>query len=474
MLYPAPYNLMARALRGMSQCVLPQVARIQSGFGVRYDAAIIGAGANGLTAAAILSRAGLNVLVVERAARPGGRLVTNEFYPGFAASLFADRVPAIPVEIMAALELAVGLQIENPPHDICLRRDGALARIFAEARTPHRHTPLARLRRAIMPLIPAPAWPGQDLAGRALSEWPDLQAWALLGRATDPDLAGSAMTLLALSGAEPRQGGLGAVGEAFIAAAAATPFRLGVEASEIVVERGRFASRATGLLLADGSLIEADAVISTLDFKRSTLALFPWAGLPSAMTASAAQFRMGGGAARLLLALKRPAGCAAPLLLPGDAGARAAFRRGAVPHQPSVLIDPVSMRDPSLAPADGAVLTVTMTGIPGRLFDGTWTAEKRAQLAAATLRRIEAALPGTLAALTGIRVVVPPDMETRLGISEGDLDGGQLSPDQMLGLRPGARTQLPGFYLGGASAAAGPLGTGAAGYAAALSLLADR
>ena len=65
-------------------------------------------------------------------------------------------------------------------------------------------------------------------------------------------------------------------------------------------------------------------------------------------------------------------------------------------------------------------------------------------------------------------------MEALLGASEGDLDGSQLSPDQMLALRPGVRTAQAGFYLGGASTAAGPLGTGAAGFAAATALLADR
>jgi phytoene dehydrogenase-like protein len=441
---------------------------------VRYDAAIIGGGANGLTAAAVLTRAGLKVLVIERAARPGGRLVTDEFHPGFAASPFADRLPAIPAEVTAALDLAVPLQTESPPHDICQRRDGALARIFAEAKVPYRHGLLARLRRALMPPLPAPAWPGQDLAARALADWPGLQAWALLGRVTDPALLGSALSLLALAGAAPLRGGLGAVGEAFIAAAASAPFRLGLEASEVVVESGRWGRRAAGVLLADGSRVAADAVISTLDLKRSILALLDWASLPPAMTTSAAHFRMGGGTARLLLALKRPSGLTAPLLLPADGEARAAFRRGAVPHQPSLLIDPVSVRDASLAPAGGAVLTVTMAGIPARLFDGAWTREKRAHLAAAALRRLGTALPGTLAALDGIHVIVPPDIEARLGASEGDLDGGQLFPDQMLAQRPGARTPLAGFYLGGASTAAGPLGTGAAGYAAALSLLADR
>jgi phytoene dehydrogenase-like protein len=115
-----------------------------------------------------------------------------------------------------------------------------------------------------------------------------------------------------------------------------------------------------------------------------------------------------------------------------------------------------------------------MAGIPARLFDGPWTEEKRLRLAAGALRRIDAMLPGTLAALGGIRILTPPDIEAQLGASEGDLDGGQLAPDQMLAFRPGARTLLPGFYLGGASSAGGPLGTGAAGFAAATSLLADR
>ena len=64
-------------------------------------------------------------------------------------------------------------------------------------------------------------------------------------------------------------------------------------------------------------------------------------------------------------------------------------------------------------------------------------------------------------------------MESALAAAGGDLDGGTLASDQMLALRPGSRTDLPGFYLGGRSAQAGPLGTGAAGFAAAAALMAD-
>ena len=137
------------------------------------------------------------------------------------------------------------------------------------------------------------------------------------------------------------------------------------------------------------------------------------------------------------------------------------------------MLDPVSRRDPSLAPEGAATATVTLGAIPYRLFDGGWSREKRTSLAAQALVRIEKAIPGTLAHVTAVKIIAPPDMESGLAATAGDLDGGALAPDQMLALRPSPRTGLPGFYLGGRSAQAGPLGTGAAGFAAAAALMAD-
>ncbi len=61
----------------------------------RYDAAIIGAGADGLVAAALLGRAGLRAVVLERQPQPGGLLVTRQFHPGFFAAPFADDVAPV-------------------------------------------------------------------------------------------------------------------------------------------------------------------------------------------------------------------------------------------------------------------------------------------------------------------------------------------------------------------------------------------
>jgi phytoene dehydrogenase-like protein len=52
----------------------------------KYDAIVIGAGHNGLTAAAYLSGAGLSTLVLERRDIVGGCCVTEEIAPGCRAS----------------------------------------------------------------------------------------------------------------------------------------------------------------------------------------------------------------------------------------------------------------------------------------------------------------------------------------------------------------------------------------------------
>src|SRR6202045_4879172 len=51
-----------------------------------YDAIVVGAGHNGLTAAAYLARAGLSTLVLERCEIVGGCCVTEEIAPGCRAS----------------------------------------------------------------------------------------------------------------------------------------------------------------------------------------------------------------------------------------------------------------------------------------------------------------------------------------------------------------------------------------------------
>lgn len=52
----------------------------------KWDALVVGAGHNGLIAAAYLARAGLSVAVLERRHVIGGAAVTEELIPGFKFS----------------------------------------------------------------------------------------------------------------------------------------------------------------------------------------------------------------------------------------------------------------------------------------------------------------------------------------------------------------------------------------------------
>src|SRR5687767_9375881 len=79
---------------------------------MNYDAIVIGAGPNGLTAGAMLAKGGKKVLVVESADEIGGHTRTIEFAPGFRAPLNEDR-GWLPPKVAAAL----GLRSVSPPND---------------------------------------------------------------------------------------------------------------------------------------------------------------------------------------------------------------------------------------------------------------------------------------------------------------------------------------------------------------------
>jgi phytoene dehydrogenase-like protein len=437
---------------------------------VRYDAAIIGAGANGLAAAATLAASGRKVVVLERAQACGGRCATRVFHPGFSASPFCDEVAPVPPEIFRALDLArhgAIFMAASREHPLAAE---ARARAFADAA----HAPE---RGWFSGNAEAAPWPGQEFSERALDE-DAATADALSGRAADPAMTGSALHLLApgMGGSGVVMGGLATLAKALEAAArkAGAEIRLGLEAADIRHHRGR----ATGVRLADGSEVEARAVISTLDLRRTFFSLFAWKDLPKSAIERVSRYRHAAATARLLIALDAPPAMARHVHLAGSSDACGAWRSGTVPDAPPVMLDLVSAADPSLAPVGQAVMTATLGCIPHHLFDGAWTHDKREALRTGTLARIEALLPGTTQHVLGSTLIVPPDIEETLGVSEGDLDGGEIAPDQMFALRgfeehPGGRTPVAGLYLGGHASPAGPFGTCAAGTAAARAAMAD-
>src|SRR5258705_11169680 len=74
--------------------------------GQRWDVIIVGAGHNGLTAGAMLARAGLETLVLERRHVIGGACVTEEIAPGRRASTTSYIASMLRPEGIRTLKLA--------------------------------------------------------------------------------------------------------------------------------------------------------------------------------------------------------------------------------------------------------------------------------------------------------------------------------------------------------------------------------
>jgi phytoene dehydrogenase-like protein len=78
---------------------------------MHYDDIVVGAGHNGLTAAAYLARAGRRVLVLERSDHVGGAAVSARVFPGVDARLsrYSYRVSLLPRQLLAELDLDLRL-----------------------------------------------------------------------------------------------------------------------------------------------------------------------------------------------------------------------------------------------------------------------------------------------------------------------------------------------------------------------------
>src|SRR5436305_11427171 len=94
---------------------------------IRYDVVILGAGHNGLVAAAYLARAGLSVLLLEKNDYIGGATTSQRIFPDYEACLsrYSYLVSLFPEKIIRELGLRLELRRRATASFTPYARDGA-------------------------------------------------------------------------------------------------------------------------------------------------------------------------------------------------------------------------------------------------------------------------------------------------------------------------------------------------------------
>ncbi len=489
-------------------------------------AAVIGAGVNGLVAAAALARRGWPVTVLERAPVPGG-MATGAGGPVELAQFVRGPHAAVLAELGLSRD---DLRLGPPLPTVALDPAGrhvvvAPGRLRFADGTPHPDAAafaaltdrLARFGRVLAPLLAtAPPRLGgwrsraavaqlsrlgrlgfdlRRLGARDMREFlrialsnvadvildavPDgpasgaLALDAVLGCRMGPRSPGTVVTLLyrTMQGVLHRpEGGMAALAARLAAAAEArgAELRCRAEVAGIEVE----ADRVAGLALADGGRVAATTVLSSLG-ALPTLRLAGPEHFDAETCRRVRKIRAEGVTARIEIPLGRRPN------VPGLGPSLQAARFVLAPSVDAVerAFDPVKYGAASRVPvieasltgtAQGASLSATVQYVPG--------GANRAEVARAVLAALAPVMPGLEPAGEPV-VMTPADIERATGAPGGHWHHGEIALDQLLTLRPANglaqyATGLPGLYLCGAGAHPGGDVTGLPGRNAALAALA--
>lgn len=491
-----------------------------------HDIIIIGGGINGLTCAAYLAKAGLKPLVLEQGPVVGGGAITAEIAPGFRAPVLAHSTGPLRRDVVEHLQLAShGLEFVKSDVDVTLLggteplvvwRDQkktieGLRRVSshdADAWMPFQHS-RAAIGRVIASLFTATPPSIDEISGRdlwallrtlrafrgldkqdayRLLRWGPMAVADLVAEAFDtetlragiaasgifgtnygPWSAGSGMALLLRAAndqlgdpeARAAKGGPGAIASAFAQAAerAGAEVRTAARVRQIVVRD----ERARGVVLDDGSEIEARAVVSAVDPKQTFLRLCDPIDLAPEFLWRMRNYRAQGTVAKLNLALSalpavtgvaRDALTARVRITPDIDYLERAFdhsKYGRYSTEPFVEFTIPTLLDPSLAPGGAHILSAYVQFAPYTLRDAAWDQE-RDGLARATLDTLERYAPGVRSLIVEQQLITPLDLERTYGFTGGHIFHGELALDQMLSMRPllgwgNYRTPIKALYL---------------------------
>lgn len=488
-------------------------ASVRDVAGRRWDVVVIGAGHNGLTAAAYLAKAGKSVLVLESRDRVGGACTIEEVWPGFRLSPCAYLVGLLHPRVIEELRLpAYGFRWTPATAGLFVPfEDGSSIQLWDDvARCEEEIRRLApgdvdgwrdfgeakaRLRDAIRPQGDGDLWIGkaptieqidERLGGdhearHLLFDWSMVecvehyfqderlqQAYlgqGVIGTNASPHDPGTASIHFhhqsGRLGGEPGQwgyveGGMGMI--SFLLCDAARD--LGA-----VVATGTPVARilpGEGVELEGGERILADLVVSNAD-PRATLKLLGDAADPSWKARVEAVPQLG-CTLKMNVALKELPSFKArpgvrrdhhlgqintPLSKVEWDEGYRAARRGELPARLWTELYFHTAHDPSVAPAGVHTMSVFAQYVPYAFAQGDWDS-RRGEVVDLALGSIGRFCENLPGAILDVQALGPPDVEARVGLTGGHIFQGECLPAYMWENRLSPRTPMPGVFLCGA------------------------
>jgi phytoene dehydrogenase-like protein len=238
--------------------------------------------------------------------------------------------------------------------------------------------------------------------------------------------------------------------------------------AQILVDR----QQVRGVRLEGGEEILAPQVVSASDPRRTLLGLVGAPELPPDFFWQAQSIRLRGSVARVHLLTDGRHGLPAGTLVVAPSlryleRAYDAAKYGEISQQPHLEVT-----------TTGATVSIHFQFAPYALRAGDWQAA-RATLEQRAIDTLAARQPGLRDSIRAVHSITPRDLEVRWGLTEGDLNHGQLILDQALFMRPmpgwsDHRTPVDGLFLCGSGVHGGGGISGAAGRNAARVVLAAR
>lgn len=287
------------------------------------------------------------------------------------------------------------------------------------------------------------------------------------------------------------EGGMGAVSRTIAESLKAAGGEIMTEApvKRIIVEN----NRATGVELTSGQVIRARKVVSNADARTTFLRLVGADQLPDDFVEDIRNYRTRSSTFKINLAMRelprytafdadkigRPYPTYMHVAPSLDYLERAYddAKYGRPSERPYMTVVAPSVFDRTLAPEGTHVINIFGGHAPYDLRDGDWETE-REPFYQRVIDTWAQWAPNVKDAILHKQVLVPPDLESLIGLPNGNIFHGDLTLDQLFVLRPAAkfanyRAPIAGLYQCGASAHPGGGVMGVAGHNAAREILRD-